>query len=195
MAHLTPMCLLALGVLSAGTARAEKPAPLTDAELAKVYGEKVAGAKLDPKCTLRSTAFPGFVKLGQFAYDRGCKFDLLLLDGTKLDLEKDAKDILARGGWNNVDAPAKEKLGWAYIRDVEGAEPMRVEPSAFKKLGKKFEQPSATPRPDGGVTLRFWLSLAKGKQPMARYKLVEQSFALDGSPGEEQALEGFAAHH
>jgi hypothetical protein len=193
MTYLRPTWMLVLGLLSATAAGAEAPAALTDEALTTLYTKKLS-AKPDPKCTLRSTVFPGLVQLGRVAPDQGCRIDLVLLDGAPLDPRTGERDIVERGGWHKLDPAGKEKLAWDYVREVSGDEPLKVEPRAFKAMKKKFEMPSATQHPDGGLTVRFWEAVTKGKSPVARYKLVEQSFAMDGTPAEEKAREGFVAH-
>lgn len=153
--------------------RAIDDACASDDAVAAAYARD-SGKPLDKehRCVDHAPHFPGWALVGQFAYDRGCMPRAVLLD-CKLVKGVEAKTLLARAGWAEARAPAREKIAMNYVREVaiawEGS--MSDEP----------EPPRTVRQADGGITITAWIADPPGMQREITPHLTEFRFAAGGA--------------
>jgi|JI9StandDraft_1071089.scaffolds.fasta_scaffold04458_3 antitoxin component YwqK of YwqJK toxin-antitoxin module len=91
----------------------------TKATIAAVY-QAQTGSPLgdgDAHCVRPALHFPGVVAIGDFAHDRGCAGDDVLVDCKYMDTP-DGAAILARAGWQKATPATRELLARYYVDEV-----------------------------------------------------------------------------
>jgi hypothetical protein len=142
------------------------------------------------RCIDRVDEFPGVVKVGSFAQDRGCRYEGVVY-GCSFGSTKDVQaKVLAGAGWAKADAKKRGDLAQRWLEGIEDVRMLTSADPAFAAAQKTFAAPEMVPAADGGLTWRYWTSTS-GMKRGAHYYHYETSFKPDGSPGEDKQLEDF----
>jgi hypothetical protein len=166
-------------VAATGTARADCDLS-TDAGVDAAF-KAATGREMDKqhRCATASSTFPGLVRVGSFAYDRGC-ITAGVLVGCKLSPSGFEAAAMKRAGWTTADATKRLALARAWLREVDDMDLVDTAPAKFG--GKKFSLPALTP--SGKVwVFEAWLEEPPGMQPVTYFSKVHLEFAADGSHG------------
>ena len=124
----------------------------------------------------------GIVLHASFAYDRGCMFQSLQVNGKKYDdIDKATPKAMAALGWKKAKDAKKRELAMMWVDDVLArVGEYRVVQSADKpEFGKLFYEPK-TESKDGAVTITYWRddTIIGMRQPEFR-SYVETEVTID----------------
>ena len=175
---------LCLGLLGASPLVGCKRAPACDVssnDAVRALYHKLTNEELDTKheCIERSAVFPGLVRVGHFAYDRGCR-DRNVIVNCQLDPPDVARQALASAGWAQADLAQRQQLALSWLTEGEDDVVLRAQPSQWP-TGKAFAPPQSSATDDGGLLLRYWRGTHHGKTRMTSFTSVEVRFQKDGS--------------
>jgi hypothetical protein len=143
------------------------------------------------RCIDRVSDFPGVVKIGNFAYDRGCAYEGIIYGCSFGSTSSLQAKVLAASGWAKADPKKRGDLARNWLQSVEGERMLDEATPAFAAEQKTFTPPELVSQPDGGLIWRYWSSQSHGMTIGAHYYHVESAFKADGSPGEGKSLEDF----
>jgi hypothetical protein len=151
-------------------------------------------------CVSLSDDFPGYARIGDFAYDRGCSYREAIY---KCQMWKDGMQVVvfADAGWAKADQAGRAKIVFDWLA-ANGVYVVTSEPDPFTDnvpvppgqpppRVRKFSPPVATGAPDGGLSIQYWISLSGGMLPQVTYSLVTLAIGADGSIGEPKTLDSF----
>jgi hypothetical protein len=197
------------GVATTSTAESDAapPAPGCDwssDDAARAAYQRLTGKRFpnEPNtgCVDRSTSFPGYVRFGDFAYDRGCAYGESMYR-CRMGWPRMEVAIFADAGWTKGDDAARHKIAVDWLSEGEGA-PLTSAPDGFTDNGARpadsgaprartFAPPTFTATPDGGFVVQYWSAASGGMLPETHYTLYTTAFAADGAMGETKTLDGF----
>jgi hypothetical protein len=193
--HRAAVVVLVLAACHGGSSRdpSARCDTTTDDGVRAAY-QKATGKTLPPKgdqwsCVDKAYDFPGAVKIGDFADDRGCSYSGVLYGCTFASAPDLQPKILADKGWATADHPTREHLISAYWSDL-------YDTGAIAKgddfpTGHTFAPPTFTWNADGSVTYSYWHAESHGMTCGSHYYHVEDHVNADGSLGPSKPLEDF----
>lgn len=173
-------------MMGASAASADKCDTSKEANVRAAY--KQATGKELPKnggCVRASETFPGLVWIGSFASDRGCMGTGVLV-GCEMSPKGFEAKAMAKAGWAKADQAGKEKLAFAWLREIDDDSVIAEQPAKFKGT---FTAPSLKVNKDGSATAEFWTQDPVGMQPISTYRHQQIVFAADGTHGARKELE------
>ena len=151
----------------------------TEAGLAAAY-QKATGKPLPKEhgCIRRSETFPDLVRVGTFAYDRGCIGEGVLA-GCRIDPPGYAAAAMQHAGWVKAGPARRRALAVAWLRELDD---LRLEDATTLPDGKALG--ALTARPVGTtLVIEGWVEDPAGMTPETNYRKIRVTFAADGSHG------------
>ena len=152
----------------------------TEAGIAAAY-KKATGNEVskDHNCLRRSRTFKGLVWTGEFAYDRGCMGQGVLV-GCALNPPGYDKAAMSKAGWDKADLAGRNKLAVAWLTEIDNLSVVDRKPDKFTK---PFAPAAATA--DGNkLVVEVWTVDPPGMAPTTYYHKNKIVFEADGSHGE-----------
>ena len=149
----------------------------TDQGLAAAY-QRATGHPLpkDHACIQRSETFPGLVRLGTFAMDRGCITEGILV-GCALSPPGFDAAAMQRAGWKTANATRRQQLALAWLREIDAV----AFQDATDLPGGKHLTPVAVTSTRDGLVLEGWVEEPAGMTPESNYDKIRVTFAADGT--------------
>lgn len=160
--------------------------------------EALAGKKLDDRsknCVHMDSDLPGVVAVGNFAYDRGCRFEGVFVKShyfgkDDASLSRNALDVL---GWKTANPKQREKLAHAWVENgLLGFLTVLSEKNA-DFADHSFHAPQAISKRNGETVVTLWIRLPSGRTRGRAYQLREYRFSTDGDLTGNRTLEDFSA--
>lgn len=175
---------LCLGLLGASPLVGCKRAPACDVssnDAVRALYRKLSSEELDAKheCIERSAVFPGLVRVGHFAHDRGCRYRQVIVN-CQLDPPDVGRQVLASAGWAKADLAKRQQLALAWLAEGEDEGVLHTQPAQWP-MGKAFTAPQSSATDDGGLLLRYWQGKHRGKTRTTSFRSMEVRFQKDGS--------------
>lgn len=165
-------------MMGASAASADKCDTSKEANVRAAY-KQATGNEL-PKnggCVRQSETFVGLVWIGSFANDRGCE-GIGVLVGCEMSPKGYEAKAMAKAGWAKADQAGKEKLAFAWLREIDDDNVVTSKPDRFKGT---WTAPTLKIEKDGSATAEFWTQDPVGMQPIFTYRLQQVVFAADGT--------------
>lgn len=149
----------------------------TDQGLATAY-QRATGRPLpkDGACVRRSETFPGLVRIGIFAMDRGCIPQGVLVGCAVSPPGFDAA-AMKKAGWQTANAARRQQLALAWLREIEDT---GFQDATDLPGGKHLTAVAVTPTHDG-LVIEGWVEEPAGMTPEANYDKLRVTFAADGT--------------
>ncbi|MFY9621034.1 MAG: hypothetical protein WAM70_20460 [Pyrinomonadaceae bacterium] len=146
--------------------------------------ETLTGKKMDRRsltCIRRDRELP-LVVVGNFAFDRGCAFEGVFVNGRYFGQSEAASSegVLDTLGWKTANQEQREKLVQAWV--VKGL-------LAFVKVlhqknedfeNRSFQPPQVVSKEAGEISITLWLRMPSGRSRGRSYILREYRFSKDG---------------
>src|SRR5262245_15865373 len=128
----TTMLLAILIVSRPGTVAADCDTS-TDDGVTAAY-TKATGKTLpkEHRCATRSKTFPGLVRIGMFAHDRGCIPQGILV-GCAMNPTGFAAAAMAKAGWDKADLAKRKELASAWLTEIDDFSIVSTKPDKFPK--------------------------------------------------------------
>jgi hypothetical protein len=128
-------------------------------------------------CVRMSETFPGLVWVGSFADDRGCERTGVLV-GCEMSPKGYQAKAMEKAGWAKADQAGKEKLAWAWLREIDDYSLVNDKPDRFQGT---WTAPTLEVGKDGSAVAEFWTRDPSGMRPVSVYRLQRVTFAAEGT--------------
>lgn len=123
------------------------------------------------RCVFDADAFPGFVVVGSFAHDRGCRPTHYVLD-CKLYEKPPTQALLERVGWKEATPESRKGIVERYIEQVSVA--MRGRISRDKGFDIQLDETT------GHITVDYWVQRPSGMRREAQVDHLKYAFSPEG---------------
>ena len=170
-----------------------RPADLsTDEGVAQAYSRATGkDLVLDDLCIQRPDELQNIVVVGFFAYDAGCDYDEVFVDGKLGDISQMTQAGLSQNGWANETGRAELALIWTKeVLYLESSLLSRANDD-FEGAGQAFSAPSSVLNSSGSVTIRAWIRAPAGMLAEENYSWVELVYSADASEVTRTTLASF----
>ncbi|MFV8751642.1 toxin-antitoxin system YwqK family antitoxin [Nannocystaceae bacterium ST9] len=124
-------------------------------------------------CVDRSPLFPGVIRVGDFAYDRGCMSEALVVDCQLRDPKPGAPELLGRAGWARATPEQRIVIAQEYLDELEIGD--------SGSISSTPDEPVWTSLADGGVEAVVWVAEPAGMRRGRELDKLRFRFASDGA--------------